>query len=308
MIEVIMCTFNGSEFIEAQLESILNQSLQPNIISIYDDCSTDDTLLKVECFKNRFLAVEFRVFINDVNKGYISNFKGALKNVHPSSKVIFLSDQDDEWLIDKVKIMVAKFTGGPQLVFSDAYITNFDGTPIGETLWNRLGYMHGNDLEHELLGRNVATGATIALTSSLLHQIDYDKFPLEVPHDYVLALLALNVGTLVGIPDRLIGYRQHSGNQIGVAVGFWSRLRAIFESLDRFDVVMILNRYSQIKFFLEDQGNTDWLINLESVIKFYKKLSESSLIGGILVIFNSAPRFLSKHSLIVKFIYFKLKC
>ena len=42
-ISVAMCTYNGAEFLPAQLESILAQSRQPDEIVVCDDGSTDET-------------------------------------------------------------------------------------------------------------------------------------------------------------------------------------------------------------------------------------------------------------------------
>ena len=42
--DVIVATYNGSRFIEAQIQSILDQSSLPKSIVVTDDGSTDQTL------------------------------------------------------------------------------------------------------------------------------------------------------------------------------------------------------------------------------------------------------------------------
>ena len=44
-LSVAMCTYNGSKFIKDQLNSIINQSRLIDEIIIYDDCSTDATVV-----------------------------------------------------------------------------------------------------------------------------------------------------------------------------------------------------------------------------------------------------------------------
>ena len=44
-IAVVMATYNGAQFLEEQIESILSQTLLPSLFIVYDDCSTDDTYL-----------------------------------------------------------------------------------------------------------------------------------------------------------------------------------------------------------------------------------------------------------------------
>ena len=46
-LSVAMCTYNGAQYIEKQLLSILNQELPINEIVICDDGSNDGTLEKV---------------------------------------------------------------------------------------------------------------------------------------------------------------------------------------------------------------------------------------------------------------------
>ena len=43
-VSVAMATYNGEEYIEKQIDSILNQSCAPNQIVVCDDCSCDNTL------------------------------------------------------------------------------------------------------------------------------------------------------------------------------------------------------------------------------------------------------------------------
>ena len=43
MISLVLATYNGEKYIIDQLESIINQSLQPDEVIIRDDCSTDAT-------------------------------------------------------------------------------------------------------------------------------------------------------------------------------------------------------------------------------------------------------------------------
>lgn len=44
MIDILMATYNGENFLRAQLDSILQQSNQDWLLLIRDDCSTDATV------------------------------------------------------------------------------------------------------------------------------------------------------------------------------------------------------------------------------------------------------------------------
>ena len=100
---VVMATFNGERYIKEQLNSIKNQSLAPDEVLIFDDGSTDNTLEIVKNFikDNKLQGWELR--INEKNKGWEKNFIDGIKA--SSGDIVFLSDQDDIWHPDKIRIM-----------------------------------------------------------------------------------------------------------------------------------------------------------------------------------------------------------
>src|SRR5436309_1426538 len=108
--EVIVCTFNGEQFVVEQLRSILNQSQTVDSIVIQDDQSVDDTVGRIYTFINGLKgedARKFQVRINEENLGYAQNFVTAIER--STADILFLCDQDDVWERDKVKVMVDQF-------------------------------------------------------------------------------------------------------------------------------------------------------------------------------------------------------
>lgn len=49
-ISCIIATYNGEHFIQDQLDSILNQTVQPDEVLIRDDCSSDNTIEIIQRF------------------------------------------------------------------------------------------------------------------------------------------------------------------------------------------------------------------------------------------------------------------
>src|SRR6187402_1101242 len=93
-ISVVLCTYNGSSFIDEQVASILAQQYQPSEIIIQDDCSTDDTWNKLLQWEQRSPLI--RLFRNEQNLGYNKNFEQVIQRA--SGDFIAISDQDDIWL------------------------------------------------------------------------------------------------------------------------------------------------------------------------------------------------------------------
>jgi glycosyltransferase involved in cell wall biosynthesis len=67
-ISVVMSTFNGSVFLEEQLNSLAIQSSIPSELIVVDDCSTDNTVTIIQRFAKR---APFPVHLqrNQFNKG-----------------------------------------------------------------------------------------------------------------------------------------------------------------------------------------------------------------------------------------------
>ena len=118
-ISVIIPTYNGERTIGRAIKSIFNQTYKTNYeILICDDCSTDDTIKKID---NIFYP-NIKVITNDIhtggpNKGRNNGIKNA------TGDYIAFLDQDDEWLPTKIETQITKLiSNGKELAYS-SYIT-----------------------------------------------------------------------------------------------------------------------------------------------------------------------------------------
>ena len=226
-ISVAMCTYNGEAFIKEQLESILNQSVSVDEIIIGDDGSTDDT---IKCIHQtlKLTGIKYQIISNKVNLGYCKNFESVISKT--TGDIIFLCDQDDVWMKDKVKISIENFDKNENglLLFSDAYLVDASLNKLPGSLWEAVCYKKnknkfGSCLEM-LLSGNYMTGATVAFRRNL-YEISY-PFLESNSHDAWLAFYAALYGEVIEEPRKLIYYRQHGNNQIGAkkATGFRENL------------------------------------------------------------------------------------
>jgi len=220
-ISVAMCTYNGAQFLPAQLESIIAQSRVPDEIVICDDGSTDDTRSVLEHFKTQS-PVPIRLHFNQQNLGSVKNFEQAVTLC--TGDVIALSDQDDVWRSNKLQLIEAAFDKSPSvgLSFSDAAIVDENLKPLNRRMWNEVGFdahkrklvRMGRALEVLIPGWTV-TGATMAFRSQFV------KLSLPIPdgiamiHDGWIALTIAAVADVVALDEPLIQYRQHAHQQIG---------------------------------------------------------------------------------------------
>lgn len=215
-ISVAMCTYNGEKYIKEQIESILNQSCAIDELIIGDDGSSDDTIKIIyQTLKNTNIA--YKIIENKKNLGYRKNFENVIAQT--KGDIIFLSDQDDVWEFEKVKILVEDLDKEENnlLVFSDAYLVDKNLNKLSGSLWQGVYYdeVRGANeswLDLFLKGYYV-TGAAMAFK-----RVVYERaYPFSEiwHHDGWLAICASLYGNVVEEPRKLILYRQHESNQIG---------------------------------------------------------------------------------------------
>lgn len=218
-IGVALCTYNGENYLKAQLDSILQQTVSVNEIVICDDKSSDATIAILESYQAKFPNI-IKVFKNDTTLRSVKNFEKAI--FLTTSDYIFLSDQDDIWRADKVQKTLQVFNENPTVegVFSNANFINSKGILLPNDLWKSIYFQNEKVSFSELfkyivLKRNVVTGATLCVKREVK---DY-AFPFpEVKlfhHDHWLALLISNQNKLAYCNENLISYRLHDEQQVG---------------------------------------------------------------------------------------------
>lgn len=226
-VSVALGTHNGARYLREQLESILGQTHPVDEIVLSDDASGDGTVELAEQLIDEHQATDAAtpslvVLRNPVALGVTANFEQALTAA--SGDLIALSDQDDVWHPDRIARALAAFARRPgaELAAADARLVDEQGAPLGATLFGTLGVdvplrlrLETDAAFDELLKRNVLTGATMVVVRSLV--LRATPFPASWVHDEWLGIVASVGGGLAVVPEPVIDYRQHSGNQIGVS-------------------------------------------------------------------------------------------
>jgi glycosyltransferase involved in cell wall biosynthesis len=196
-----MATYNGEKHIKEQLDSILCQLNEEDEVVVSDDGSTDNTLDIVRSYNDP----RIKVFINSGIHGYGHNFENAMK--YACGDYIFLSDQDDVWLPNKVNMMLPFLKDGDNLVLCNGYMTNEKlekQCTINEWRRYRKGYWRN-------LYKNTFWGCTFAFTKRIK---DYClPIPMRIKgHDAWIGLLCELKFNVVYVNEPLLLYRRHNSN------------------------------------------------------------------------------------------------
>ena len=110
-ISVALAAYKGERYIAEQLDSIISQLGENDEIIVCDDYPQGDTCGIVKKYINQDKRIRY---IEGEGKGVVRNFENALKAC--SGDVIFLCDQDDVWLPDKVSCVMAEIQKGADIV------------------------------------------------------------------------------------------------------------------------------------------------------------------------------------------------
>lgn len=203
-ISVCLASYNGEKYISRQLKSILPQLKPLDEIVISDDGSTDRTIDVI----NSFHDPRIKLFINN-GHNYTKNFENALKN--SNGDIIFLCDQDDEWMPDKVVSVLRKFSEEDvDLVVTDAEVIDSKGNIISKS------YFRSSNVKKGFFRNWTRTryiGSCIAFKRKMLERI----LPIPgnskyIAHDYWIACIGelyYKVG-LLNKPEMY--YIRHEGN------------------------------------------------------------------------------------------------
>ncbi len=276
---VALCTYNGERYIAEQLSSILTQTILPKEIIISDDGSKDQTLeIADNLLSHR--AVEYKIVKNTGTHGVTGNFCNAISRC--SENIIFTSDQDDVWVKNKAEIILKIFENNNKalLVFTNGELVDQNLKSLNCDMWKSVGIteemLKKNGWFEYMLNRCFVTGATMAFKRDLFSE--NEVIPACWLHDGWLAWKAVARGGLVPCQDKLLLYRQHGDNVVGMSSV--TSIKRIKSYLDNFKIikdthVIRYNRYTELKEKMGYMFSEQQQEELNICISFWKDLVES---------------------------------
>lgn len=213
-----MSCYNGSAYLNEQIRSIFDQTAAIAHLSIWDDCSKDDTLAQLLNLAagNPAIAVQG----GERNMGVNQGFQAALQRC-PESAWYAFSDQDDVWPRDRIERFLTHAharshgheTAQPLLLVCQfAAFEKTLPTPGQPTSLQLL--RHGDasiPWAHSLLAANPMYGCCFFFNEALRALVGNIP-PGKTTHDYWIALLAAYFGRIEVLDFVGTYYRQHGAN------------------------------------------------------------------------------------------------
>jgi glycosyltransferase involved in cell wall biosynthesis len=224
-ISVCLASYNGEKFIQLQLDSIIKQLDKEDEIIIVDDHSTDNTVSIIKSINDK----RIKIFLNEKNKGHVFSFGRALALANKD--IIFMSDQDDVWIDNRVVLMKNKLQNSTaMLISSNSNFVDSKGVKIGfniDGVDSKFSNKNLSNIIDILKGKENYYGCAMALKKELKELI------LPIPdyvesHDLWIAMAANIIKSNLHCDDVTLNRRVHGANASIVKrklyLKLWSRI------------------------------------------------------------------------------------
>jgi glycosyltransferase involved in cell wall biosynthesis len=219
LVTLALFSFNQEEYIVDALSSALCQTYRPLEILCFDDCSSDETVTRIEGLLSAYSG-QHRVELhrNEANLGWDSwgqHINNAV--IRASGDLIILAAGDDISVPERVTRLVATWVGQgkPSGIVHSAFDTLSEDPKLSGRL-RQDGEAFGNFSLLDVVrndGEGIL-GATLAFTRDLFTRFG-PLTPGTVFEDRVLGFRALLAGKVLYLPEPLVRYRIHDGNVSG---------------------------------------------------------------------------------------------
>lgn len=270
-ISVVIPNYNYSRFLSQRIHSILSQKVKIKEIIVLDDCSTDNSIEKIDELKELLgKYVNFRTIYNKENSG--SAFKQWKKGFESTTGDYVWIAEADDYCDDKLLINLIKpILNNKDIVisYSDTAFIDAQGSYIRKSIKSEIdiqktGHWDGNFINNGLdeISNYCYLNNTIANVSScIIKKADYKEFferasQFRQAGDWIFYTDVISTGSIAYIDKPLNYYRVH-GNNVSSTTSYIKHL----EELNR------IYSYYEKKYKLNEEQKK----NIKDRIDFLKK-------------------------------------
>lgn len=218
---ILLAAYNGEQYINTMIDSIIAQDYPNWHLVLSDDGSTDRTCSILQSYADK-MTEKITFYRSGIRFGRPEkHFMHLLKVFHDSPYIMFC-DQDDYWHPDKVRKTyekmrtVEKDKNTPTMVHTDLRVVDAELATIHDSFMKMSGISGDRMKVQQLLAQNVVTGCTMMVNQALAELGTRNIPDAGIPmHDWWLALLAASCGDVGYLNEATIDYRQHGKNSVG---------------------------------------------------------------------------------------------
>ncbi len=221
MVNILVSTYNGSNYIRKQLDSIINQTYTDYKVYIRDDGSTDNTREIIEQTIRDYDRQEKFVFIKGENVGFCESFFELLRNSTDGDYWAFC-DQDDYWKPEKIQWAITMMEDTEEelpLMYSGNFsFVNQDMEYIKDYNLDLRGYDFRKSITN-----SICYGFTCVINAKLRELLLESNFQNIQSHDWYAAMVAMAFGKII-TDRRIVAFHiVHDNNDS--PTDFWKKIK-----------------------------------------------------------------------------------
>lgn len=258
-ISVIIPNYNHARYLDARLESVLNQTFRDYEVIILDDKSNDNSLEVIDRYKGNPLITQ--IVVNEENSG--SPFSQWRKGFDlAKGELIWIAESDDTCEPTLLEKLVCQFQKDQNLsyAFCRSRLLTEDGTVkrILQSIFPQDLHMQGHEFIKQYLiwGCMVYNASSALFRKSFAMSIDPQYSTYRAAGDWLFWIEMAEKGNVAIIADALNHYRTYSNNTTSK-----TRLSGIADVEDR-----------RVYDYVKSKGYLSWIDNLRIQKKYVKSI------------------------------------
>lgn len=274
-ITIILPVYNGMQYLEKSVMSVLNQQFKDFELLIIDDCSTDGSWEYLTKLKDKRVTL----FRNEKNSGLFFNLNFLIKK--SASPIIKIWSQDDVMYLDCLKEVIFFHELHTEIGFSytdrdiidkDGTIFNFernDATPeiVSPSLHARIAFITGS------IAGNISN---VAINRRVLDNVGLFNEGMKISGDFEMWVRLAKDHPVGFIKKRLIQLRNHNQQLSGQEKYFIFHLR---EDIEAYKIL-----FSYIS--KEEQAEGVRLLRNSKLLFYYTLMLKAVLKGKFMTGYN----------------------
>lgn len=208
---VVIPLYNGADFIEATLDTVLAQTYTDYEVVMVNDGSPDNTDEVVKRYMADHSDIKF-VYLEQQNRGLGGARNTALR--HASGDVIAILDQDDIWYPDKLEKIARVYKERPEV---DVICHSQNVRKNGELARVFRPGPNGEDVYRKLLFvENMLSTSAVTFRKKAIDEVGFfseDRENFHFVEDFDLWLRMASKGYKFHFTDDILGeYTEHDNN------------------------------------------------------------------------------------------------
>lgn len=220
---VLMATYNGSKYLDEQLNSLFAQKGVQVAVLVRDDGSADGTTNILDRWKKSNALDWYTGEHLNVKFGFFDLMQEAAKR--DGYEYFAFCDQDDVWDEDKLSCAINRLEKA-----EEKEALYYCGQRLVDEHLNLIG-VHALNRKRNLYARfllNDAAGCTMVFNRKLLDTVVSYKPDYLLMHDAWVVKVCLAVGGRVFVDcEPHMSYRQHGNNVVGLQNTLGSKMRRV---------------------------------------------------------------------------------